>query len=195
MVIEEKGIKGDVTEHASGVIRMKRILVGVILVLLLILDLGLYSIWPLSQKVTGSWEYKEGQMRLRSENDRWQLTIPNYQGIAGYTMCYQGRWQTRFSQIYEGTDISGSVELVSQEVNRDTIEPLFQDNELFKVMIDTPTKLVVTYTKKGISGMFGRQNIDSFFHFKLTGAPLCGKPVLYLNNPFFSEERLLFLKS
>ena len=171
----------------------KKMMISIMLISILLLFMT-WIIWPFTGKVSGDWQHKEKNIILRSEKNKWKISIQNYEGMEGYTLFYNGEWNPAFMNIYDGYKVMAGVEIDRNKFDSKMIDNLFVGNNLFNVVTNNKEKLVVMVTNKGMDTLFGKQNIDTYFHFKLEGIPFLGKEIMYLNSPLFGEERLPFVK-
>ncbi|MGX7413652.1 hypothetical protein [Enterococcus caccae] len=169
------------------------VLLGLLAMVLIGLGIGSYLSYPFSSKISGTWGNPELGMNLSSEGKSWTAKIENYQGIEGYTFLYKGQWQAAGINTYDGKQTKVQIILDKKKIPETEISSLQKENPLYKKIADDKKILHIEYTEAGMKKIFGRKNIDDYFHFTLE--PISfekSKQVLYLNHAYFSSERVPF---
>ncbi|WP_430603241.1 hypothetical protein [Enterococcus sp. DIV0724b] len=170
------------------------VLLGLLIIVLIGVGIGSYLFYPFSPKISGTWGNPELGMNLSSEGKSWTAKIENYQGVKGYTFIYKGQWQAAGINTYEGKQTKVQILLDKQKIPETEISALQKENPLYKKITDDKKILHIEYTESGMKKIFGKKNIDDYFHFTLE--PISfekSKQVLYLNHAYFSSERLPFV--
>lgn len=169
------------------------LLIGVIVVLLAAGASGMYFLYPFKQKIQGKWATDGQEMVLTSDHQGWLLEIPNYQGVTGFNLRYEGTWQTSITNQYDGQGVKVSVSVDKKAFPEKELKELEKVTDQYKIEKNTSKKLRLTYTKNGIKKLYGKTSIDHYFHFSLEAVPFATKKTtLYLNSPFFSTDRVPF---
>ncbi len=169
------------------------VLVGLLTIVLISIGIGSYLFYPFSSKISGTWSNAALRMDLSSEGKSWTAKIENFQGIEGYTFVYKGQWQASGINTYGGQQTKVQILLDKQKIPATEISTLQKKNPLYKKIKDDKKNLHIEYTEAGMKKIFGRKNIDAYFHFSLEPISFKkSKQILYLNHAYFSSERVPF---
>ncbi|MGG5341500.1 hypothetical protein [Enterococcus sp. AZ192] len=166
------------------------VFLGLLIILLMV---GTYLVYPFSGKIRGTWENTTMGMILTSKGNLWSAKIEDFQGVSGYTLVYKGEWKANGVNIYDSKKTKVQIHLDKQKIPAEEISKLQKTNSLYKKIIDNKTQLQLEYTEAGIKKIYNKKSIDNYFHFSLEPITLNKeKRVLYLNHSYFSNERIPF---
>lgn len=191
-VENESELRESSTEHLARPLFFH--LIWILLVILVIISgFSFYQLYPLKQKIAGKWENEDQSMLVISKKDKWELVVPNYQGVKGFSLVYKGVWKTHISNQYEGEAVEMSVTIEKEKFPKAELTNLLKSNEEYKVIEDTSGYLKLSYTEKGLEKIVGQKSLEGLFHFVLEKEHFFSKEAtLYLNSSYFSVERIPF---
>jgi hypothetical protein len=169
------------------------IVLGILIIVLLIGGIAGYFCYPFTQKIEGNWLSADETMELKSRGKMWELALPNYQQTKGLTLVYAGTWKAAGVNTYDGTQVKLFVRVNKKDFSKEEIAALKKKSELYTLSKQTDQELTLQYTKKGIQQIQSVSNVDTVVHMTLENIHWNKKKEkLYLNNSYFSNERIEF---